>query len=261
MHTISLNIAHHALASSSLFAKCPKLTARCEGCPFKGWCCLHTISLTLASHVLTMSSPFATCPELTASCEGEPFWGCCSLHTIPLPLASHVLDMSSPFATCPDLTARCEGEPFPGCCCLQTISLPSASHVLTISLHLLHAQNSQQAAKGALLGLLLFEYHILTTCLPRPYSFITMCYTPRTASNLRGEPFRGWCCLHTISLPIAHHARTNSLPLATCPKLAARCEGNRFGVAAVCKQYPYQLRTLSWCLQVLLVFVRSSWGA
>ena len=59
--------------------------------------------------------------------------------------------------------------------------------------------------RGAVLGLLLFAYHVLTNCLPSPYNCFTICHMPA---------------------------------------LTARCEGSRFGAAAVCIPFPYQLLTM-----------------
>ena len=35
------------------------------------------------------------------------------------------------------------------------------------------------------MGLLQFAYHFLTTCVPCPYNFVTVCYMPRIDSKLR----------------------------------------------------------------------------
>ena len=48
-----------------------------------------------------------------------------------------------------------------------------------------------------------------------------------------------------MSLPIAYHVFTIALLFATCPELIAKCEGSRFGAAAVCIPFPYQLLTMS----------------
>ena len=283
LHTIPLPLASHVLTISLLLATCPELTARCKGEPFWACCSLRTIRLPLASHVLSISLLFATCPELTASCDGEPFWGCCSLHTLSLPRASHVLTI--PFATCPELTARWKKlDSFRVWCCVHTIPLPIAHHVFIISslfatcpeltascegsrfgvaavcipfpYHflpmslqilycVLHAQHSQQDARGNRFGLaavcMSLPYHLL----PMSSQFLTICYMRRIDNQMRKEPFWGCCCLHTLPLPLASHVLTISSPSATCPELTANCEGIRFGVAAFCITYPYQLLNMS----------------
>ena len=54
------------------------------------------------------------------------------------------------------------------------------------------------------MGLLLFAYNFLIACFPCPYNFLTVCYMPKIDNQMRGEPFWGCCCLHTISLPNAY---------------------------------------------------------
>ena len=57
--------------------------------------------------------------------------------------------------------------------------------------------------------------------------------------------FWSCCCLHTLSVPIAYHALSIFLPFATSAELTAKCEGSRFGVAAVCIHGSYLLLTMS----------------
>ena len=93
--------------------------------------------------------------------------------------------------------------------------------------------------------MLVFAYHFLTNSLPSPYHFLTNCYMRRIGSKMWAEPFWGWWCLHTISLPIPYHVLIISLPTVTCVDLTAICEGSHFGVAGVCIPFPYQFLTMS----------------
>ena len=97
--------------------------------------------------------------------------------------------------------------------------------------------------RGAVLGLLLFAYHTLTNCSPCPYNFLTICYMPRIDSKMRGGAVLG-------VLLFAYHTLTACSPcpynvLTICPELTARCEGSRFGVAAVCVPCPDHLLPMS----------------
>ena len=173
---------------------------------FRVWCCVHTIPLPIAHHVFIISSLFATCPELTASCEGSRF----GVAAVCIPFPYHFLPMSLQFLYC-----------------------------------VLHAQHAQQDARGNRFGLaavcMSLPYHLL----PMSSQFLTICYMRRIDNQMRKEPFWGCCCLHTLPLPLASHVLTISSPSATCPELTANCEGIRFGVAAVCITYPYQLLNMS----------------
>ena len=86
---------------------------------------------------------------------------------------------------------------------------------------------------GAILGLLVFAYQLLTISLISPYSFNTMCHICRE-SNMRGESCWGCWCLLTISLLFPQYILTNSLPCASCAEMSTISEGSHFGVAGVC---------------------------
>ena len=85
--------------------------------------------------------------------------------------------------------------------------------------------------------------HSISNCSPSPYHFLTKCYASKIDNDMRREPFWGFRCLHTISLSIAYHLLTISLPNATRAGLTTKCEGNHFGVVAICIPSPYHVLT------------------
>ena len=129
--------------------------------------------LVFAYHSLTSSLP-CPCTSLTiyyisridSRMRREPFRDCCWLNAGSSLIAYHFLTHSPPFGTCPELTARCEGSRF----WVAAVCMPDPYQLLTMCLqfphHSIHAQHSQQDARGAVLGLLFFAYHFLTNCLP-----------------------------------------------------------------------------------------------
>ena len=52
-------------------------------------------------------------------------------------------------------------------------------------------------------------------------------------------------CARAIPLPIADHALTVSLPIATRTELTAKCEGSLCGVAGVAIPFPHHSQLLS----------------
>ena len=125
---------------------------------------------------------------------------------VSFPLSYHPLMISLLAATRADLTARCDGSHF------------------------------WQGVTGG----------FLTISSLFPCNFFTGGQTiKKREQDVRGAVLGVAGCLCTISLPMAYHFLTISLPSATRADLTAKCEGSHFGFAGVCIPFPRQLLTMS----------------